>query len=169
MPGIRLYPNYHRYTLADPRFEKLLSLATDRKLLVQIMRSMEDIRTQFPLMVVQPVDPAPLVSLLPRFPHLRLLLLNKGGWADDANESVATIKKSENVYFDIAMNEGIDGIARLIEETSPNRVVFGSHFPFFYFESALLKVRSQGLPHDQEQALFEGNARSLLGKSLIGE
>jgi len=162
MPGIRLYPNYHGYTLADPACEKLLSLATNRNLIVQIARSMEDIRTQFPLMVVQPVDPAPLLDLLPRLPGLRLMLLNKGGWADDANPNIAKIKKADNVYFDIAMNEGVGGLARLIEETSPDRVVFGSHYPFFYFESALLKVREAGLTASQKAALTEGNARRLL-------
>ncbi|MFZ0303623.1 MAG: amidohydrolase family protein [Terracidiphilus sp.] len=165
MPGIRIYPNYHGYTLADPSFAKLLLLAADRNLIVQIARSMEDVRTQFPLMVVQPVDPTPLLDLLPRMPHLRLMLLNKGGWADDTNPGMAEIKKSENVYFDIAMNEGVGGLVRLIAETSPSRVVFGSHFPFFYFESALLKVREAGLTSSQKTALTEGNARGLLSNS----
>jgi len=60
------------------------------------------------------------------------------------------------------MNEGIDGLARLIDATSSERVVFGSHSPFFYFESAVLKVRSAGLSADQERALYERNASSLL-------
>ncbi|HTW79459.1 MAG TPA: amidohydrolase family protein [Terracidiphilus sp.] len=165
MPGVRLYPNYHGYTLADPAFAKLLSLAADRNLIVQIARSMEDVRTEFPLMVVQPVDPSPLVDLLPRVPHVRLMLLNRGGWAEDANPSIAVIKKSEGVYFDMAMNEGIGGLARLIAETSPNRVVFGSHYPFFYFESALLKIREADLTSSQKTALTEGNARGLLSMS----
>ena len=165
MPGIRLYPNYHGYTLADTAFAKLLSLAADRNVIVQIARSMEDVRTQFPLMVVQPVDPSPLLDLLPHVPHLRLMLLNKGGWTDDANPGMAEIKKSENVYFDMAMNEGIGGLDRLIAETSPNRVVFGSHYPFFYFESALLKVREADLTSSQKAALMQENARGLLSKS----
>jgi len=60
------------------------------------------------------------------------------------------------------MDEGVGGLERLIAETSPSRVLFGSHYPFFYFESALLKVRSAGLPRDHEMAVYEGNARSLL-------
>jgi hypothetical protein len=66
----------------------------------------------------------------------------------------------------MAMDEGIGGLARLIDATSPKRVVYGSHSPFYYFESALLKVRSAGLPRDQELALYEGNARALLSQQV---
>lgn len=162
MAGIRLYPNYHGYTLEEPDFAKLLSLAASRNMIVQIALNMEDTRTQFPLMHVPTVDPGPLAKLLPQLPHLKLILLNaRDGVGDDA-QGMQGIRSAGNVYFDIAMNEGIGGLDRLIEATSPARVVFGSHYPFFYFESALLKVRSAGLPRDQEHAVHEGNARLLL-------
>lgn len=163
MAGIRLYPNYHGYGLADPAFAKLLSEAADRKLIVQIALSMEDPRTQ--LTVIPPVDPSPLADLLPHFPHLRVVLLNHGGWTDDdAGPAIVKIRDADNVYFDIAMNEGVGGLERLIAATSSARVIFGSHSPFFYFESASLKVRSAALPPDQERALCQRNAESLLNQ-----
>ncbi|MGB8481294.1 MAG: amidohydrolase family protein [Acidobacteriaceae bacterium] len=167
MPGIRLYPNYHGYTLADPAFARLLFLAASRNLIVQIALSMEDTRTQFPLMRVPPVDPEPLADLLARLPRLRVVLLNFGGWTDDdAGASIVKITKAQNAYFDIAMDEGVGGLARLITDASPSRVVFGSHYPFYYFEAAVLKVRSANLPHNQELAIGEGNAQSLLKDRL---
>jgi len=162
MPGIRLHPNYHGYTLADPAFVELVRLAASRGLLVQIALSMEDPRTQFPLMQVPPVDPTPLADLLPRIPKLRLVLLNAGYWGGATTPHISRIREAGNAWFDIAMNERVGGLARLVEETSAARVVFGSHYPFFYFESALLKVRSAGLPRNQELAITEENARSLL-------
>jgi hypothetical protein len=162
MPGIRLHPNYHGYKLDDPAFAGLLGMAAKRGLLVQIALSMEDPRTQFLLMQVPPADPTPLADLLPRFPKLRLVLLNAGYSGGSRTLHVRKIREAGNVWFDIAMNEGVGGLARFIEDTSPSRVVFGSHYPFFYFESALLKVRSAGLPHDHQLAINEGNARSLL-------
>jgi uncharacterized protein len=162
MAGIRLHPNYHGYTLGNPTFAKLVQMAASRGLLVQIALSMEDPRTQFPLMQVPPVDPAPLADLLPRLPRLHLLLLNAGYWGGSMTPHIRKIKEAGNAFFDIAMNERVGGLTQLIAETSPSRVVFGSHYPFFYFESAQLKVRSGGLPHDQERAITEGNAGRLL-------
>ena len=162
MPGIRLHPNYHDYKLDDPALARLLGLAASRGLLVQIALSMEDPRTQFLLMPVPPVDPTPLADLLPRFPELRLVLLNSGYSGGSRTPHVRKIREAGKVWFDIAMNEGVGGLSRLIEQTSSAHVVFGSHYPFFYFESALLKVKSAGLPHDEELAITEGNARSLL-------
>jgi predicted TIM-barrel fold metal-dependent hydrolase len=161
MAGIRLFPNYHGYTFADPAIPELISAASDRNLIVQIALSMEDTRTQ--QTVVQPADPSPLAELLVRLPRAHLVFLNSGNWTDDdAGEGIANIRRAENAYFDIAMNEGVGGLANLISATSPRRVVFGSHSPFFYFESARLKVRSAALPPEQEQALLGGNAQTLL-------
>ena len=162
MTGIRLHPPYHGYTLDDPVVAELLTLAASRKLAVQIALAMEDDRTQFPLLRVAPTDPLPLADLTPRIPNLRLMLLNSGYQGTLKTPHVADIATSGNIYFDIARIEGVGGVPRLIAQTSPARVVFGSLYPFFYFEAAVLKVREAALPDDQAHALLEGNARAFL-------
>ena len=162
MPGIRLHPNYHSYTLDDPAVAELLALTESRKLLVEIALAMEDERTQYALMRIPPVDPAPLLELARRMPNLRLVLVNAGYQGVHSTEHIPELGKTGNIYFDIARIEGIGGGAGLVEQVSPSRVVFGSHYPFFYFESAFLKVREANLPEDQAQAILEGNARALL-------
>jgi hypothetical protein len=158
MPGIRLHPDYHGYKLDDPLTAELFTLAESRKLMVQLAVQMEDERTQFPLMMVPAVNLAPLPDLLRRAPSLRVLLLNRRHQTVLPPEAA----QSKNVYSEIAMWENVGGVARLISQTSPARVVFGSHFPFFYFDSAFLKVREAGLSAEETQAVLEGNARTLL-------
>jgi len=160
MPGIRLHPNYHGYSITDPAFAEVLHLAAGRRLIVQLVLSMEDLRTQHPLMRVPPVDISALPPILDREPALRLMLLN---WTPSLRlPQIKPLADRANVSFDIAMLEGIEGVARLVEQVGPERVLFGSHSPFFYFEAAFLKMKESGLPDDRQRALFEGNAKRLL-------
>jgi uncharacterized protein len=66
MPGIRLHPNYHGYTLADPECAALLDAAARRGLIVQIALGMEDERTQNPIMRVPVVNLASAKAILSR-------------------------------------------------------------------------------------------------------
>jgi predicted TIM-barrel fold metal-dependent hydrolase len=157
MRGIRLHPNYHGYGLDDPACGELLSAAARRGLIVQIALVMEDERTQHPLMRVPPVNPAPLAGIVKALPKLRLMLLNA-----NRTPGAGQLSAAGTLYFDVAMVEGVGGIARLVSEVPAARVLFGSHAPFFYFASALLKVKEAGLPQAQVQAITEGNATELL-------
>ena len=164
MPGIRLHPNYHQYNLTDPVFAELLHLAAAQRLIVQLVVSMEDVRTQHPLMRVPPVDLSPLPAVLKNEPAVQLVLLNWPAGVDE-DRPLRPLALAGSVYFDIAMVEGIEGIARLVEQLPAERILFGSHFPLFYFEAALLKMQESGLGEGQKHALFEGNAMRLLALS----
>jgi predicted TIM-barrel fold metal-dependent hydrolase len=157
MPGIRLHPNYHGYALGDAEFGEVLRLATRAGLVVQLAVGMEDERTQHPLMHVPPVDLAPLAGVVKSVPSLRLVLLNQKRYP--RNRQIAA---AGQVYFDIAMLEGVAGVAAMAEEVSAGRMVFGSHFPLFVFESAALKMREAGFRESETKMIFEENARSLL-------
>jgi hypothetical protein len=157
MPGIRLHPNYHRYPLDDPKFAKLLDLAGARKLMVQLVVSMEDERTQHPLMQAPNVDVKPLPALLKSRPSLRVILLNwsRGVKADQAQK----LASAGQVFFDIATVESVGGVANLLKGLPADRLVFGSYAPFFYFESALLKLKESPLSEGQLAAIRAGNAQ----------
>ena len=60
------------------------------------------------------------------------------------------------------MVEGVGGVARLAQKISTERVLFGSNYPLFYFESAMLKVRESGFTDNERKAVLEENARRLL-------
>lgn len=156
MKAIRLHPNYHGYALDDPAFRELLEVATAQKLLVQIVAQMEDERTQHPLVQVKPVDFKPLSALLKQMPGTRVMVLN-------ANRamSMTTLAGSE-VWLDIAMLESVGGIENLLKDWPQDRVVFGSHAPFFYWESAKLKLQESELSESQLAAITHQNATAIL-------
>jgi predicted TIM-barrel fold metal-dependent hydrolase len=160
MRGIRLYPNYHGYKLDDPRFAELLDIATERRLLVQLALKMEDERTQHPLLSVAAVDPAPLADLVAARPNLRLMVLN--GLGVLRGESLTKLARAGRVWFDLAMLEGVAGIAKVLTTLPQDRLVFGSHAPYFIHEAAILKLQESELPQPVREAIATENARRSL-------
>jgi len=160
MPGIRLHPGYHGYKLDDPDFAKLLRLATERGLVVQLVLVMEDRRMMHPLLQVEPPDIKPLADVVRKTPGLRLLNALKSL----LGQPLLTLLQAGEVCVEISMLEGVGGVASLLEKVPLNRVLFGSHAPLFYFESALLKLKESPLTEDQLRAIRCDNARRLLAK-----
>jgi predicted TIM-barrel fold metal-dependent hydrolase len=163
MPGIRLHPNYHGYTLDDPAFVRLLRLAAQRGMIVQLVAWMEDQRVQHPLVPVPEVDLAPLAGLLGDLPDLRIVLL--GAVHVPVRRHLQPLIDCRQVFFDLARLEQIEGLARLLERVPAERILFGSFSPIFYFESALLKLRESVLSRSQTSKILEENARRLLAAS----
>ena len=163
MRGVRLHPNYHGYKLSDPIFAKLISAIAQRGLIVQLALSMEDARSQHPLLQVPIVDVAPLPDLLKPFPKLKIILLNSLQFLK--GPLLLRLAAQEQISFDIATLEGVGGIQNLLAQVSAKKLLFGSHAPFFYFQSALLKIQESALPKADEDFILNRNAKLLLERT----
>ncbi len=163
MPGVRVHPNYHGYRLADPAGERLVNACAERGLILQIAVMMEDERTQHPLARVPHVDVEPLAALLKARPGLRVILLN---WARGVKPALAAqLARTGRVWLDISSVEGVGGLASLLESVPREQVLFGSHAPFYYFESAKLKLRESGLGGPARECIQARNAAGLRPRS----
>jgi predicted TIM-barrel fold metal-dependent hydrolase len=156
MPGVRVHPNYHGYTLDDPRFAELLEKATQAGRFVQVAAAMEDTRTQHPRLQVPDVDLSPLPDVVRRVPGARVQILNarlRGGLLDRLADS--------GVWFDTARVDGTSGVPQLVEQVGARRVMFGSHAPFLLPEAALIRTHESGeLDETGLRAVLSQNARS---------
>jgi predicted TIM-barrel fold metal-dependent hydrolase len=170
MPGIRLYPTYHNYRLDRPEVLLLLARATEREMLVQIAIEMEDERVHHPIISVPPVDAAPLAAAWKGFPRARIQLLNG---VTALRGSASGLLPETKIAFDIANFEGTGAVGRLIEgrhwsirsQVPLERLLFGSHAPFFPCEAAVLRLFESPLEREQLLAIMQENARRLLEKS----
>lgn len=162
MRGIRLYPGYHGYSLDDPDFASLIEAAAERNLIVQIVVRMEDVRTHPPALSIPDVDPRPLLELLPQIPGVRLQLLNA---MRSLSDTLLLARLSIlGVRFDIAMLEGMSGIARMMERVPEIQLCYGSYAPFFYPESSALKIEESAPDLDSRNlaAIRSHHAENLL-------
>lgn len=158
MPGIRLHPNYHGYKLSDAVFEQLLKRASERGMFVQIAVLMEEERTIHPLLNVPAVETGPLIDVLKALPAARVQILN--AFRSVKGEAVLKLAAA-GAWFEIAMLEGVNGIANLLEKLPVEKLCFGSHAPFFYFESAKLKLQESELGAHQRNSVCAENAKRL--------
>jgi len=171
MPGIRLHPGYHGYTLDHPDFAQLLRIATSRGLLVQIALGLEDPRVQHPKLKAPVIDPQPLVALLKDVPDARVQLLNSWQWTRQA--AARPLLALPNVTFDLAELEGVGAVGRMLEgkhwyfggQVTLERLLFGSHSPYFPIEATLLRMFESPLKLSQMRAIMETNARRLLDRA----
>jgi hypothetical protein len=74
MPGIRLHPTYHDYTLADPKFAQLLRLAASRKMFVQLVSNLPVPESRLLYPRVPRTDLSKFVDIVRPIRGLRLLV-----------------------------------------------------------------------------------------------
>jgi hypothetical protein len=168
MPGLRLYPAYHRYTLDHPELARLLDVAARRGLLVQMVLRLEDDRVHHAALDIPPVNTSPLPEVMKKVPQAKVQLINSAGTL--LGNSLSALVRETQVTFDIAATEGNGGVGRLIEGKNPSyrgaipvdRLLFGSHAPFFPCESALFKLFESPLELAQLEKLMHSNARRLI-------
>jgi uncharacterized protein len=160
MPGVRLHPNYHSYTLDDPRFARLLTLATAGGLIVQLVARMKNERYFLLNPHTEQVDLKALSPIIAALQGARLLLTNAYRSAGD--ESIRPFLQQRQVHFDFARAKDSAEVGRLVEKTSPDRVVFGSGMPLHDVASISSLLQESQLAANNKQSIAVENARKLV-------
>ncbi|WP_166830486.1 amidohydrolase family protein [Thalassoroseus pseudoceratinae] len=158
MPGVRLFPSYHGYTLADDVFVELLAMAARANRFVQIPQTLEDRRTQHPLVHVADVDLNPLASVMQMVPAARVQILNLRPRLD----VVKKLEPIDRITFDTARVDSTDGVAKMLEVV-PGRVALGTHAPFLIPEAALIRLAENPLEADSLLSILNRTADNLIG------
>jgi len=171
MPGIRIYPGYQPFNLDHPGMESLVKMTEERGLILQVVFGMEDPRVHHPIINVGPVTFAPLLKVMKSTPNAKVQLLHFSG--SGPRDDLSQFMTKPNTFLDISRLEGNGAVARMIGsiEGLPSarapldRIVFGSHAPYFPVETALLKLMESPLDAQQLEAIMQRNARRLLPRA----
>lgn len=171
MPGIRIYPIYQTAALDHPEFLKLVQKTAERKMILQIVGDIEDIRHIHPIVLVRELNFEPLIDVMKKVPEARVQLLY---WNNRIGKNLQKLVQETNVVLDISRIEGNGAVGRLIEGnpwSGPDKPVpvekllFGSHAPYFPVETNIMKLFESPLTMVQMAAIMNGNARNFLKRS----
>ncbi|MGB9717324.1 MAG: amidohydrolase family protein [Thermoproteota archaeon] len=156
--GLRLYPQYHNYSLTDEDCLRLVKKASEKNLVISIPVRLRDGRGRHWMDSARDISLDELKQLVEKSPEAKIVVLEARGIVD------SPLTNYSNVYFEISrMDAAFGEIDRLIEQVGDSRVVFGSGFPLKYLQSAILKTKLIKKPEETVEKILWGNACSLLG------
>ena len=168
MPGIGIYPGYQPFDLDHPGMKSLVKMTSECGLILQVVFGMEDPRVHHPIITVGPVTFGPLLRAVKGTPNAKVELLHFPGLSQ--GQDLSEFMRETNTFMDISRLEGNGAVGRMIGSITGlpsarvpiDRIVFGSHAPYFPLETAILKLIEPPLDDAQLQAIMQGNARQLL-------
>src|SRR6187549_3300204 len=171
MPGLRIFPGYQPFDLDHPGMESLVRMVSERGLVLQVVFGMEDPRVHHPIINVGPVTFGPLLTAVQSAPNAKIQLLHFAG--PTSGYALSQFMTKTNTFLDLSRLEGNGAVGRMIGAITGlpsarvpiERIVFGSHAPYFPVETALLKLIESPLDAPQLHAIMQGNARRLLPRA----
>jgi len=146
MPGVRIYPGYQPFDLDHPGMESLVKMTSERGLILQVVFGMEDPRVHHPIINVGPVTFAPLLKQCKAHRNAKVQLLHFSVWTK--GDDLSQFMGQANTVMDICDWKGTAQVGRMVGSITGlpsarvpvDRIVFGSHAPFFPIETAILKL-----------------------------
>ncbi len=163
MKGLRLYPKWHNYRLADESLLALVKEATERGMVISIPIRAEDYRQRSWLVDVPDVPLSEIVELVKACPEARFVLLNGIGYTRSPLGK-ADSGLPDNYVLGISRLSATLGneIGALLANLGADRLVFGSGMPFKYPDPALLKLEVLDATEEVRERIRSGNAARLL-------
>lgn len=153
---IKIAPTYQRYSLMEKDIRNFLKTIAEENLTLVIQKRFEDERTRNPIITPQNLEIEEIEKIAKDFSDLRIIVLCL--YIDEAIK----LAKNTNIYMDISFIEHLDTLGTLIKHIPVDRIVFGSHTPFLYPESAVFKLKYSSLKYYQRKKIASENLIKLL-------
>lgn len=160
--AVKLFPNYHGYSLQIDAVGQLCQAARERNLPLLIQMRVNDERNQPRFLQVGGV-PAKEIAALARA-HPDNLFISLCAY----NIEVADLAEGgDNLLIDLSFLDESESIDRRFAGVAPmDRFVFGSHAPFLHARAAHLKLAHFQLPENPRKQIASQNLTNRLERIL---
>ncbi len=164
MQGLRLYPNYQRYSLRKRPARDLVAKAGQLDWPVCISVRLEDERYHHWRMKVKPTPVREIAALALRLPATTIVL--SGGSYADIKLFFQEVGDRANTFAEIGwLKSPLEAVATCVQEFGAERLLMGTNFPLMVPWCGTAKVREADIPEAAKSAILGGNAAGILGSS----
>ena len=165
--GLRLYPNYHNYTLLDSCSHQLIDAATELGLLISIPIRQVDKRQQHWLVGIDDVRLEDIAELVKAHPDAEFVLLNGLGYTSSTLGN-ADNGLPNNYHIEISrlpvLCLGAE-MTVLLDTLGDERLVFGTGIPFKYADPSFVRMEMLDVQQSVKDKILSANAMRILRSS----
>jgi len=142
--GFNLFPNYHKYSLLDPRLEEFWKIVGTKKIFISFIVKFEDSRQRHGLDVPD-ISESEIIDFLRKYPDIKVIIHNIS--YKSAMNIVFSNPHNNNIFFDMNFfyDVPIGETIRFVDMVGKERIVFASFYPFRYYTVGLWKLRESGI------------------------
>jgi predicted TIM-barrel fold metal-dependent hydrolase len=181
MKGIRVYPKYHDYEIADPSLIELVKRARDSGLPVAFDIRMVDSRQRswmdIPVfegnaavksdVTTKEWAVRNIVPVVREVPDAKYFILNVAN-SFDLNEEDLKLFRKADILFDTSGREisGENKLSAIVERFGKDKFAFGTHSPILDYLTSRLRIESMKAAEADEETkelIRSGNAKRILG------
>lgn len=165
MKGVRTFPQYQDFPVDGPLAQRVARACAERGLPLFIPHRLEDARERHWMDPGSVVDPGSVASLLAAVPDVTVVVPNLRGLARNALWQREDLR-DKSWYVDLSLAEVHRDAEVLVEQGGAGHLLFGSHVPFSYPGSALVKRAILKVDEETRADISCRNAAKILKLNL---
>ena len=161
--GIKLHPDYHKYSLLEEKTAEIMEEARKYRLPVYIQTSLLDMRHHPGYCLVPEVPISEVAQAIERYPQNTFIIGGAQHFRSRANELIRTTTRDNYSIVIDGIGGFFDGLGSFVDQIGSDRLLFGTRTPILYAEAAKMVVEQSPISNEDQDRIFAANAVQLLG------
>jgi len=167
--GIKLHPDYHKFTLLAEETSQVMDEARKLRLPVYIQTSLLDMRHHPGYCFVPEVPILEVAQAVERYRENAFIVGGGKHFNYAVQQLLKYAPKSENFYIATdGLGGPFDGLGGLVKQIGSSRLLFGSRTPLLYAEASKLMIEQSKISDEDKEKILGGNAAELFSLTRRG-
>ena len=161
--GIKLHPDYHKYSLLDDAAAEVMAEAQRLSLPVWIQTSIQDMRHHPGYCFVREVPILEVARAVERYADNTLIIAGGKHFRTRVPELLDATRREDYYIVTDGIGGPYDGLGGLVERIGSARLLFGTRTPILYAEAAVMTVEQSTIGEPDRARILWENGAALLG------